>query len=156
MKYSSRHRQSGFTVIELIIVILLVAAASVLFFVQNNNLRAAKLDAQRKTAINAMYYDLEKVFYPKNNYYPVSLSSSTLTAVDPDLLVDTNGNKIDEKLDLSGLSDEEKKSLESVDTRLSEYVYEPINCSTDGKCKSYTLRVKLASEGDYIKKSIHY
>ncbi len=155
MKQPSRQSQAGFTVIELIVVIIIAAAASILFFIQNNNLRAAKLDTQRKTAINAMYYDLEKVFYPKNGYYPVELSSETLTAVDPDLLVDTNGNKIDEKLDLSGLSDEEKKSMESVDTHLSEYTYEPINCSTDGKCKSYTLRVSLTNEGDYIKKSLH-
>ena len=155
MKHTSRQRQSGFTIIELIVVIIVAAVASILFFIQNNNLRAAKLDTQRKTAINAIYYDLEKVFYPKNGYYPLELSSSTLTAMDPDLLVDTNGVKIDEKLDLSGLSDEEKKSLESINTRLSEYSYEPVNCSADGKCKGYTLRVMLANEGDYIKKSTH-
>lgn len=157
MNNSSRRSESGFTVIELIAVIIVAAVASTLFFIQNNNLRAAKLDTQRKTAINAIYYDLEKVFYAKNGYYPVEITEQNMVAVDPNLLVDTNGTKISDKLDLSDLSDDEKKSLnlEAADTRLSEYIYSPINCSLDGKCKGYTLRVSLSSEGDYVKKSQH-
>lgn len=150
-----KRSQYGFTVIELIVIIVLVIGAGSLFFFQKNHLQTASQDERRKTAINAIYYDLEEVFYAKNGYYPAELSAAALNAVDPDLLTDTNGIKIDEKLDTSDLDDETKKSLEGTDTRISEYVYQPTNCSNDGKCKSYTLRVELVNEGEYVKKSRH-
>lgn len=155
MKTQSRHTQAGFTVIELVVAIVVLIVASLLFFSQNNELRSAKLDAQRKTAINAIYYDLENVYYPKHGSYPQEVTEGNLVAVDPDLLTDTNGNKINDKLDLSGLDDATKQSLQDTDTHLSEYIYEPTNCKTDGTCKGYTLRTTLSNESDYIKKSKH-
>jgi prepilin-type N-terminal cleavage/methylation domain-containing protein len=155
MNMPSRHRTSGFTVIELMVVIVLLAAATFLFFYQKNNLQTASLDEKRKTAINAIYYDLEEVFYVKNGYYPAEISNSNLTAMDPELLTDTNGVKIDDKIDTSDMDDVTKESLSGTDTHLSEYIYEPTNCDTEGKCKSYTLRVTLINEADYIKKSRH-
>lgn len=127
-------RASGFTVIELLIVTAFLAFAAVLFFVQKNNLEVASKDAQRKTAINAMYYDLEEVFYAKNQYYPESINKDNLTAMDPALLTDPNGVTI-------GKAN-------------SDYRYEPTNC-TSGKCKSYTLRSSLENEADYVKTSRH-
>lgn len=148
-----RAHTSGFTVIELIVVIVILAAACLLFFYQKNSLQTANLDERRKTAVNAIYYNLEEVFYPKNGYYPSELTTGALTAVDPDLLKDTNGTKIDDKLDTSTLDEETKKAVEQGNTRLSEYVYEPLNCDSEGKCKAYTLRVSLANEAEYVKKS---
>lgn len=155
MNTHSRHHSAGFTVIELIVIIVILAAASLLFFYQKNNLQTANLDERRKTAINAIYYNLEEVYYPKNGYYPNELTSATLPAVDPALLTDTNGVKLDDKLDTSSLDDSSKKALEGSDTHLSEYVYEPVNCDTQGKCKGYTLRVALSNEAEYTKKSRH-
>lgn len=146
-------RNAGFTVIELIVVIVILAAASFLFLYQKNNLQTASQDERRKTAINSIYYNLEEVYYPKNGSYPATLTSSNLTAMDPALLTDTNGVKIDDKIDDSSLDEETKKQLTSKDYSLSEYIYEPVNCDMDGKCKGYTLRVDLANEADYIKKS---
>ena len=150
-----KRSEHGFTVIELIVIIALVIGAGFLFFFQKNHLQTANLDERRKTAINAIYYDLEEVYYAKNGYYPAELAPSVLNAVDPDLLTDTNGVKIDEKIDTSDLDDETKKSLEGADMRVSEYVYQPTNCDNAGKCKSYTLRVALVNEAEYIKKSRH-
>lgn len=127
-------RTSGFTVIELLIVTVFLAFAAVLFFIQKNNLEVASRDAQRKTAINAMYYDLEEVFYAKNQYYPMSIDKSNLTALDPALLTDPEGN--------------------TVGSAKSDYRYEPTNC-LNGKCKSYTLRANLENEADYVKTSRH-
>ena len=152
MNTRAHRRSAGFTVIELLVVIVVVALASVLFFYQKNNLQTASQDERRKTAINSIYYNLEEVFYPKNSYYPAELSSATLSAVDPALLIDTNGVKIDDKLDTSEFDEDTKKAIGD-NTRLSEYIYEPTNCDQDGKCKSYTLRVVLANEAEYIKKS---
>lgn len=124
----------GFTVIELIFIVLIAGLASVLFFVQKQNVTVAADDMQRKTAINAMYYSLEEVYYPANGYYPTMINSDNLTSVDPDLFSDPNGIKIG--------------------TAGSEYTYSPTNC-LDGKCKSYSLKTTLQNEADYVKASRH-
>lgn len=123
-------RSQGFTVIELIVVILFVAAATVLLFMQKNNLNAAERDDQRKTAINAMYYNLEEVYFEKNGHYPSKIDSKTLRAMDPELFTDPNGVKMNEPD--------------------ANYRYEGTNCDND-KCKSYSLRADLEKEADYVK-----
>ena len=55
----------GFTVIELIVAIVFISAAATLLFIQRSSLEATHRDNERKTAINAMYYNLEEVFYEK-------------------------------------------------------------------------------------------
>lgn len=126
-------KQRGFTVIELLVVIVLLVVGGWLFFSEKARVQAVQRDAARKVAINAMYYNLEEVYYPANHYYPVSIDSKTLRAMDPSLFTDPRGNK----LGTSG----------------SDYRYEATGCSTDGKCTGYTLRAQLEREGDYIKTS---
>ena len=123
----------GFTVIELIIIITVLAFASVVFFIQRSNLEVAARDQERKTAINAIYYSLEEVYYKEHKAYPRTVSSKILPSVDPDLFKDTNGVAI-------GEGD-------------SEYSYEGLNCSSDDSCKSYTLKATLENESDYTRKS---
>ena len=123
---------SGFTVIELIFIAVILSVASILFFVQKNNIETTAQDSTKKTAINAMYYGLEEVFYPANNYYPQTISTDNLKSVDPALFTDPAGVK----LGSTG----------------SAYIYSPTNCA-DNKCKSYTLKTALTNEADYIKKS---
>jgi type II secretory pathway pseudopilin PulG len=120
----------GFTVIELIVAIVFLLTAATVLFMQKNNLSAAQRDDQRKTAINAMYYNLEEVFFEKNGYYPSKIDSKTLRAMDPELFTDPDGFKMNE-------AD-------------SNYRYEGTNCDND-KCKSYTLRADLEKEADYVK-----
>lgn len=152
MKY---RLQTGFTVIELIFVIALLGVASVLFFVQKDNLQTANLDEHRKIAINAIYFNLEEVFYPKNGHYPQSLNNEMLQGIDPELLIDINKTKIDGNVDTTGMDDETKKAYEEAGKQTSEYRYEPTNCDNTGKCKSYSLRVSLTNEAEYVKTSRH-
>lgn len=125
-------RSHGFTVIEIIVVILFLSAATVLLLVQKNNLSAAQRDEQRKTAINAMYYNLEEVFFEKNGYYPAKIDSKTLRAVDPALFTDPMGIKMNEQD--------------------SEYRYTGNNCDND-KCKGYVLSSELEKEATYTKRN---
>lgn len=127
-----KKRSSGFTVIELILIIVVLGVASIIFFVQKNNIEVIARDNSEKTAINAMYYSLEEVFYPTNKYYPQTISSDNLTSVDSALFKDPNGIKLG--------------------TAGSTYTYSPTNC-TDNKCKSYILKTTLTNEADYIKNS---
>jgi len=123
-------KASGFTVIELVVVIVFLGFASILLLYQKNNIQASQRDEARKTAINAMYYNLEEVFYEKNSYYPASIDSKTLRAMDPELFTDPNGNKLGDPN--------------------SDYRYDGIDCEND-HCKSYKLISRLEKEADYIK-----
>ena len=122
----------GFTVIELLVVIVFIAVASVVFFVQKNHVEVAARDEARKTAINAMYYSLEEVYFAENTAYPRTINAETLPSVDPALFTDPNGVKIGESA--------------------SNYRYEGLNCNGDS-CQSYKLRTILENEDDYVKKS---
>lgn len=125
-------KQRGFTVIELLVVIIILAAIGLVFWNQFNNVEVASRDNTRRTAINAMYYDLEDVFYAKNHYYPKNINDKNLTAMDKDLLSDPWGIPV-------GDSD-------------SDYRYEPTNC-TGEKCKGYNLRAVMENEADFVKTS---
>lgn len=120
----------GFTVIEIIFVVVLLAGASVLFFFQKNSLEIAARDDTRKTAINAMHYGLEEVYFEKNGYYPRTVNAETLPSVDPALFTDPRGVTIGQST--------------------SEYRYEPVDCKGD-KCARYTLRAILENEDNYVK-----
>ena len=124
----------GFTAIEILFVSVLIGAASVLFFVQKHNIQVAATDNTKKVAINAMYYSLEEVFYPANNYYPQTISADNLKSVDPTLFTDPDGV--------------------AIGTAGSAYNYTPTNCAED-KCKSYTIQTTLENEDDYITNSLN-
>jgi prepilin-type N-terminal cleavage/methylation domain-containing protein len=123
---------NGFTIIELLFVIVVLAVASVFFFIQKNNLEVASRDETRKTAINAMYYSLEEVYFKEHKSYPRTIDTSVLPSVEPSLFNDPHGIKIGESK--------------------SDYRYEPYDCSGDS-CKKYTLRTTLENEADYVKQN---
>ena len=126
-------KHKGFTVVELLVTIVILGVGGWLFFTEKAQVTAVQRDAARKVAINAMYYNLEEVFYEKNNYYPVTIDSRTLRAMDPALFTDPTGVKLGDAA--------------------SDYKYDGKNCTTDGHCKSYELRSTMEREGDYIKTS---
>jgi type II secretory pathway pseudopilin PulG len=159
-----KSNESGFTVIELVVVAVILALAGVLIFVQINNLKIANQDDTRKTAINAMYYALEEVYYKTHTSYPSTLTSATLPSVDPSLFTDPDGFTLGKE----ALSQSELQSLinngdtsADVQQRLAaisagkspNYHYDATNCDTLGNCKSYTLSADLVGEGQYVKKS---
>lgn len=123
-------RSQGFTVIEIIIVIVFLGAVTTILFIQKANLSAAQRDDQRKTAINAMYYNLEEVFYEQNGYYPPKINSKTLRAMDPALFTDPEGIKMNDQG--------------------SNYHYVATNCESN-VCKSYKLSTELEKEAIYVK-----
>ena len=123
----------GFTVIEIIFVLVLVSVGFALFVTQKASVDAAARDDKRKTAINAMYYNLEEVYYAQNSYYPQTIDSKTLRAMDPAFFTDPNGNKLGDAS--------------------SNYRYEPTDCTHDGQCKGYKLSTSLEREAEYVKNS---
>lgn len=125
-------RQRGFTVLELIIAVVFLLVIGTIFFVQKRDLEIAKRDTQRKTAINAIYYNIEDVYHPANKAYPEKITADQLPGLDPTQLKDPDGVTIGDQN--------------------SEYRYEPKDCK-DGKCKSYELRADLEKEADYVKNS---
>ena len=123
--------EAGLTVIEVIVVIIFLLIAGTVIYTQYQGLEAANRDYRRKTAINAMYYSLEEVFYPANKYYPHTINADRLPSVDPALFTDPSGRRV-------GDAD-------------SEYRYEPTGCNGSEKCQGYVLRVNLEREADYTR-----
>jgi len=128
----SLKKQQGFTVLELVIVIVFLAVIGTVCIIQSRNLQISQRDSQRKTAINALYYNLEDVYYAAHKAYPQAITADGLKGVDPSLLKDPDGVMIGDQN--------------------SDYTYTPKNC-TNGQCKSYELRANLEQESDYIKDS---
>jgi type II secretory pathway pseudopilin PulG len=129
---NAMRKQLGFTVIELIITILLLVIVGTLFLTLKRETDAVGRDTQRKTAINAMYYNLEEAYFATNKSYPLELNATTLKAMDPSLFKDPNGNV--------------------VGTQESDYRYEPTGCN-DTICTGYMLRTKLEKENDFVKRN---
>lgn len=123
-------KQKGFTVVELLAAVVVLIIAGTVFYVQKNDLKTASRDQDRKTAINAIYYNLEEVYFPAHKSYPRVIDESTVKAMDPALLKDPSGVKIGEQK--------------------SNYRYEPSGCDGDA-CKGYTLRADLERENDFVK-----
>ncbi|MDO4872437.1 MAG: type II secretion system protein [bacterium] len=126
------NKKSGFTIIELSVLAIFFVVAGIIFWLQKADIQNQEEDKARKVAINAIYYNLENVFYAQNGYYPKTIKEDTLKALDPNLLTDPNGVVLGDKD--------------------SNYTYEATSCDGE-KCEHYTLRASLEKEDDYIKKS---
>ncbi|HET8690423.1 MAG TPA: hypothetical protein VFL81_03215 [Candidatus Saccharimonadales bacterium] len=84
-------KAQGFTVVEVIFVVIVLLAAGLIFWHQKVVISGKDRDLERKTAINAMSYALDNVYYAKNHYYPENLTDKTFTVVDPSLMKDPDG-----------------------------------------------------------------
>ena len=124
-------KESGFTVIELIIFFVILVVLGAFFWIQKVDLESSFDDQSRKTAINSIYYNLTEVYYPKNGYYPSSISPEKLTAIDPELFIDPYGLTF-------GDPD-------------SDFAYEGINCSNEGRCQDFRLSSNMEKESEYIR-----
>ena len=164
MNSPTQTRQSGFTVLELIFVAVILCIAGALIFIQFNNLKTANDDSQRKTAINAIHYALEEVYYEEHKSYPASLQSSTLPSVDPKLFTDPDGftlgkaalseEELQQLVDEGDVDEDARQRLIAVSSgKEPNYHYDGTNCDTMGNCKSYTLRADLSNEAQYVKKN---
>lgn len=140
-------RQAGFTVIELIVTAVILLTASGLFLYQKNQLQAGARDDRRKSDVNTLYHNLEKVYYAKNKSYPQELNAKSLPAVQPDTFKDPDGITINQT---------RPSETPGLAASQSDYRYEPKECNLEtGQCKHYELHTILETEADYTKKSAH-
>ena len=121
----------GFTVIELLVMIVIAMVGAYAFYNEKITTDAVRRDSARKVAINAMYFNLEEVYFEKNGHYPSSIDSKILRAMDPALFYDPNKIKMGE----SG----------------SNYTYTGVGCTTSGACKGYKLSSAMEREADFTK-----
>ena len=142
----SRKSENGFTVVEIIIAIVVLAVLATFFVIQRNSLESAQRDQTRKTAVNAMYYDLKDVFFAKNKYYPKTISRDNLTAMDPNLFTDPNGYILngDKCTDKDG---------NVVDASVCNYHYSATDCNAQGQCQQFKLTADMEAEAQFVKTS---
>lgn len=140
MNKSFTSSYSGFTVIELIIVSLVLVTAGAMIYFQTSSSTATHQDEMRRTAINAMHYALEEVYYPQNKSYPENISSDVLKSIDPALFTDPLGFTLG-------------KDTVAESATSPNYHYDATDCDASGNCKGYTLRSDMAKEAQYVKKN---
>ena len=89
-----KRKQQGFTILELVVVIVFLGVAFFIIAEQLREHHQIESDKMRKISINAIYYSLEEGYYKQNGYYPKELSEDKLKTLDPELLKDPEGKKI--------------------------------------------------------------
>jgi type II secretory pathway pseudopilin PulG len=82
------NKKNGFTVIELIIAVVCFLAIGVIFLFQRNELLAVGRDDATKVKIDEFATALTD-FHNQKGFYPVGLTPTQLSAVDPDFFDDT-------------------------------------------------------------------
>lgn len=123
----------GFTPTELAVAVVVVVLLGATYYASQSSLYASHRDTQRKTAINAIYYNLVEVVKPTLGGYPRVLTAEQLKAMDTALLTDPRGQKIG--------------------AAMSEYRYEPTECNGGDICQSFTLHADLEREDVFVKRS---
>ena len=124
-------KAAGFTITEMLVGIIFAGVIATTGYTVFEALRMTHRDQDRKTAINAIYYNLEEVVRPKLGAYPRTLDASLLTAMDAQLLKDPSGITIGQ--------------------RDSDYRYEATGCNGSDRCSGYRLSADLERETDFIK-----
>ena len=122
---------AGFTVTETLVSIIFAGVVATTGYTIYEALQMTHRDQERKTAVNAIHYNLEEVVRPKLGAYPRTLSAAQLTAMDETLLKDPNGIPAGKQG--------------------SDYRYEATGCNGSEKCTGYQLRADLERETDFIK-----
>jgi prepilin-type N-terminal cleavage/methylation domain-containing protein len=72
----SKHKTSGFTIVELLIVIVVIGILAALVIVQFTNVQARARDTERKSDIRSLQSKLGE-YYALNSNYPITLSQLT-------------------------------------------------------------------------------
>ncbi len=127
------NKRPGFTVTELIVAIVFFTVVGGVFYSQQLSREASHRDTERKTAMNAIYYNLIEIVKPTLGGYPRVLSAEKLKGMDGKLLTDPRGK--------------------AIQTPGSEYYYEPSECDGGDICRGFTLRADLEREDAFVKNS---
>ncbi len=141
-------KQSGFTVIELLVVMAVLITLTVFFIVQRSDIEATARDQQRKTAVNAFYYNLTEVYYVENGYYPRTISRENLKSIDPALFTDPYEQTLSGDSCVYTDTNGEKATNGDCD-----YVYISSDCNDQGQCQVFRLTSFMEKEADYEKSS---
>lgn len=160
MKLSNKHRQSGFTVIELIVVLVIIGILATLIVFSYSGVRSRDRDATRQADVDLMQSHLE-IFYAEHSRYPTLAQindtdwrTQNLANLNADALRDPNWAQ-----DSNCASDGQVTLVDTPTTNC--YAYSPT--SSDGEacdntnvpCAHYTLTANLETDEEYIKTSLN-
>jgi prepilin-type N-terminal cleavage/methylation domain-containing protein len=143
---SSKKRQSGFTIVELLIVIVVIGILATLVIVTFTGIQQKARDSQRQTDINAVNSQLE-AFYAQKGYYPSLTDLQTSTWVSGNL----------KGLDAASLVDPKGAAGSTVEaTAGADHYGYAATCTdpaVDTTCTGYTLTANLENGDPFVKKS---
>ena len=107
---SLKHKNKGFTIVELLIVIVVIGILATLVIVTFTGIQQKARNSQSQTDINAIDSHVE-AFYAQYGFYPTladvqtaSFASTYLKGLDPEALVDPKGGNVQGTTDASHYS----------------------------------------------------
>lgn len=140
---TSKIKQQGFTIVELLIVIVVIGILAALVITTFTGIQRKARDTERTTDIKALHSQLE-AYYAQNGYYPAlaEVNTTTLAGLDADALTAPNSST----------------AIDSNASTTAKYRYAPApgTCTTAaGDCASYTLEALLEDGTTYSKNSLN-
>lgn len=145
---TSKIKQQGFTIVELLIVIVVIGILAALVITTFTGIQQQARDTERQTDINAIHSHVE-AYYAQNGYYPAlaDLTAANLTGLDPDALT------------APGQTTAPTAAAPTTD----RYQYAPVQAdgttacaASDATCVDYTLSADLEGETtNYTKNSLN-
>lgn len=146
----------GFTIVELLVVVAIIGLLVTIAIISYTRVRSDTRDAQRSAKITIIAEALEK-YYDKNGEYPScaammstpsTISSTTLTGIDPNALSVPNAASGTNSILCNDLIDGSSADVFA-------YVGDGSTDCTAGACIQWTLKYREESTGDIISISSH-
>jgi len=145
---SLKHRQNGFTIIELLIVVIVIGILATLVFTTFSGVERNNRNKDRETDIKDLLSQVE-FYYGQNNKYPTlaNLNDATwrtanLKGFDTETLKDPSGS--------------ESILVSNPTAGAYSYVVTPTDCNNAGvDCTGYTLTATNEGEGQFVRNSLN-
>ena len=145
---SLKHKQSGFTIIELLIVIIVIGILATLVITTFSGIQRNARNRAREADVNALHSQLE-YYYGQNSKYPTLANMNDAAWRAANL----------KGLDSGALSDPQGGTETLVGTPTAgSYAYEitPTGCNNAGTdCTSYVLTATYEGSGTFVKNSLN-
>lgn len=149
---------TGYSLVELLLVMAIISILIVLSSIGIGDSQAKSRDTERTSDINILHSRLEE-YYTDKGAYPPTLSDALLPGLDPEALIDPNGNSIDQRTPVT--SQVTARNSADPDGSGADYAYipYPTGCGPT-TCRGYFLKSYIEKPSDpitnpYLRSGLH-
>src|SRR3989344_151464 len=151
---SLKHKQQGFTIVELLIVIVVIGILATLVITTFTGIQQKARNTKRQTDINTLHSQVE-AYYAQKGRYPTLTNINTpafitanMKGLDPATLCDPKAGTT-----TCTLADNPAANTYAYHVRAADGTTACDNTTTD--CGNYVLTATLETSGTYVKNSLN-